>query len=134
MQLDITHMNPLELIDQPTLALYMDNGVEKILEVNRPYYPESKEICVKGIYFAITKFNEGGTEFVVCSQYKKSPRAKKTYRYAFGAYDTEKNEMVWFFNGQSVAINRQAAVKTYAALKKWCETNHPKYEPFAYKK
>lgn len=134
MKLDITHVNLLELIDQPTLALYMDDGADKILEANRPCYPDSKEICVKNIYFALTKFNESGEEFVVCSQYKKTPRAKKTYRYAFGAYDGEKNELVWFFNAQPVAESRLSAVKTYGALKKWCKSNHPSLQPFAYKK
>jgi hypothetical protein len=134
MKLDITNINLLELIDHPTLAVYMDNGADKIVEANRPYYPESKEICVRGIYFAITKFNEGDTEFTVCSQYKKTPRAKKTYRYAFGAYDPDKNDLVWFFDGLPVATTRQAAVKTYVVLKRWCESNAPKLQPFAYKK
>lgn len=134
MKLDLKSINLLELIDQPTLAVYMDNGSEKILEANRPYYPHSREICVKGIYFALTEVQEFEMPFMVCSQYKKTPRAKKTYRYAFGAYNPDKNDMVWFFNGSPVAETRLDAVKTYSALKKWCSINHPTLIPFAYKK
>lgn len=134
MKLDLKSINLLELIDQPTLALYMDKGTDKILDANRPYYPNSREICVKGIYFALTECLEYDTHFVICSQYKKTPRAKKTYRYAFGAYDPDKNELVWFFNGQSIAETRPVAIKTYSALKKWCSTNAPSLIPFAYKK
>ena len=133
-QLDLTTINLYELVDQPTLATYMGEGAEKIIEKNRPFYEKSHEICINGIYFALTKFREYDTEFVVLSLYKKIPRAKKTYRYAFGAYDIEKNELLWFFNGQSSAESRIIAVKTYAALKKWCETTNPHLLPFAYKK
>ena len=134
MKLDLTKINIYELIDQPTLAAYMGKGGEDIVQRNRPYYQNSKEICVNGIYFALSEFNEQNTLFRVLSLYKKSPRAKKTYRYAFGAYDQEKNELIWFFNAQSSAENRLLAIKTFAALEKWCEANHPKLLPFAYKK
>lgn len=133
-KLDLTKINIYELVDQPTLATYMGEGAEQIIDKNRPFYPKSHEICINGIYFALTRFLEYDTEFVVLSLYKKIPRAKKTYRYAFGAYDSDKNELLWFFNGQSSAESRIIAVKTYAALKNWCDINHPTWIPFAYKK
>jgi hypothetical protein len=133
-KLDLTTINIYELIDQPTLASYMADGADAILKQNRPYYENSQEICVNGIYFALTEFTEADTEFRVLAHYKKSPRSKKTYRYAFGAYNPDKNELVWFFNAQPYAESRLVAVKTYAALKQWCDANHPNLLPFAYKK
>jgi hypothetical protein len=133
-KLDLTTINIYELIDQPTLAAYMADGADAILKQNRPYYTGSKEISVNGIYFAITEFQEADTDFRVLAHYKKSPRSKKTYRYAFGAYNPDKNELVWFFNAQPYAESRLVAVKTYAALKQWCDANHPNLLPFAYKK
>lgn len=134
LKLDLTKINIYELIDQPTLAAYMGKGGEDIVQRNRPYYQNSREICINGIYFALSEFNEQNTLFRVLSLYKKSPRAKKTYRYAFGAYDDTNNELIWFFNAQSSAENRIVAVKTFVALSKWCEANRPHLIPFAYKK
>jgi hypothetical protein len=133
-KLDITKLNVHELLDQPTLVSYLGNGVDDIIERNRPFYDSSREICVNGVYFALTSFTEMGVEFNVLSLYKKSPRAKKTYRYAFGAYDPDKNDLVWFFNAQPIADNREIAVKTFAPLRLWCKENHPNYVPFAYKR
>jgi hypothetical protein len=89
---------------------------------------------VNGIYFALTEFQESDTMFRVLSMYKKAPRSKKTYRYAFGAYKPDTNEILWFFNAQSNAETRSVAVKTYAALSTWCEKNKPDLIPFAFKK
>jgi hypothetical protein len=133
-KLDLTSLNVHELLDQPTLVSYLGGEVNEILDRNRPFYDSSTELCVNGVYFALTSFTELGTEFNVLSLYKKSPRSKKTYRYAFGAYDTDKNELVWFFNAQPIAENREIAVKTFAPLKTWCAKNYPNMIPFAYKK
>jgi hypothetical protein len=133
-KLDLTPVNIFDLVDQPTLATYLSDGAEKILDKNRPFYEGSKEICVNGIYFALTEFEESDTMFRVLSMYKKAPRSKKTYRYAFGAYKPDTNEILWFFNAQSNAETRSVAVKTYAALSMWCEKNKPDLIPFAFKK
>jgi hypothetical protein len=134
MELSLIEINVHELVDQPTLATYMSEGEEVILEKNRPFYQNSKEICVQGIYFALTEFKEGEVNFRVLSLYKKSPRQKKTYRYAFGCYDQKKNKIYWFFNLDSVASSRDIAVKTMGALNTWCKTNAPSCTAFAYKK
>jgi hypothetical protein len=133
-KLDLITLNPHDLVDQPTLASYMSDGAEPILEKNRPFYADSKEICIQGIYFALTTFNESDAEFTVLSLYKRSPRQKKTYRYSFGAYDPTQNQLYWFFNAESQAQSRDLAVRTFKALTTWCVTNHPTYIPFAYKK
>lgn len=133
-KLDLTDINIFDLVDQPTLASYLAHGKDKILEKNRPFYEGSKEICVNGIYFALSEFEENDVLFRVLSMYKKAPRSKKTYRYAFGAYDPDNNKLLWFFNAQSSAETRSVAVKTYAALTVWCANNKPKLIPFAYKK
>lgn len=133
-KLDLITINPHDLVDQPTLASYMSEGADPILEKNRPFYSNSQEICINGIYFALTTFNEGDCDFTVLSLYKRSPRQKKTYRYAFGAYDPATNQIFWFFNAESQAQSRDLAVRTFIALKKWCGENYPSYIPFAYKK
>lgn len=133
-KLNLTTLNPHDLVDQPTLASYMSDGAEPILEKNRPFYLNSKEICINGIYFALTSFYEGQAEFTVLSLYKRTPRQKKTYRYSFGAYDPKENTLLWFFNADSQAQSRDLAVRTFNALTTWCTQNQPDLIPFAYKK
>jgi hypothetical protein len=133
-KLDLITINPHDLVDQPTLASYMSEGADPILEKNRPFYSNSKEICINGIYFALTTFAEADSHFTVLSLYKRSPRQKKTYRYSFGAYDPAGNQLYWFFNAESQAQSRDLAVRTFNALTKWCDDNCPTYTPFAYKK
>ncbi len=134
MQLDLISVPPQELVDQRTLAAYMSEGADNILQKNRPFYTNSKEICVSGIYFALTEFKEDGVNFRMLSLYKRQPRQKQTYFYCFGAYNPDTNELLWFFNLSSVCDNRLVAIKTFKALENWCKINEPNLLPFAYKK
>jgi hypothetical protein len=134
MELSLIELNVHSFVDQPTLASYMSEGGERILEKNRPFYQNSKEICIDGIYFALTTFKEGQVDFSVLSLYKKTPRQKKTYRYAFGCYSEKENALYWFFNAQSVAQSRDIAVRTIEALQNWCDKNEPNAIPFAFKR
>lgn len=134
MKLDLISVAPQELVDQKTLAAYMSEGAENILAKNRPFYANSKEICVSGIYFALSTFKEEGTNFRMLSLYKRQPRQKQTYKYTFGAYNPKTNELLWFFNLTSVCENRLVAIKTFKALESWCADNEPELLPFAYKK
>jgi|688.fasta_scaffold402650_1 hypothetical protein len=133
-KLDLISVPPQELVDQRTLATYMSEGAEHILAKNRPFYTNSQEICVSGIYFALSTFQEEGVNFRILSLYKRQPRQKQTYFYCFGAYNPKANELLWFFNLDSVCDNRLSAIKVFKALETWCANNEPDLLPFAYKK
>lgn len=136
LSLELSTVNIYELIDHATLAAYMsgENGEEQILSENRMYYPNSKELKIQGVYFALTTFPESDGDFTVLSFYKKVPRQKKTYRYSFGAFDPKQNTLYWFFSAQPKAESRDIAIKLYRLLQTWCSKNFPDYIPFAYKK
>lgn len=81
--------------------------------------------------FNLNVFIERGMEFgVLSSSNRFKPSSGNLYKFGLKA---DSGNYYWFFNGKPVVKGRINALKTYSALKQYCE-NKKIGQPFAYKK
>jgi hypothetical protein len=130
MKLELTHIDPLTLLDTDTYdAVMSGNMTKEIVEMNLDIYEGCELLQIGNVGFAVSEIDS--RKFIHPFKVNVGTR---NYRYAFVCFDHDTEQLFWFFKGISKTQNRDEALSIYDALKDYCKTLEGNFSPFIIKR
>lgn len=130
MKLELTHIEPLSLLDTDTYDTILAGRMTKeIVEMNMSIYDKCDIVTIGNVTFAVCNYE--GRKFIHPFKVNVGTRL---YHYAFLCYTPNDGQLYWFFKGLSKTKNREEALRIYDALVDYCKGFEDEHIPLIVKR